>query len=279
MNGTVITICSLKHKDVWRLTSEALIRFVTASEYIVYVPEVERSEFERITGKAITIRSQEDLSVEFGENLSMKVSQAQNTERHGWYLQQFLKIEALLRCENERAVIWDADCVPLKEIKLFDSEGKVRYMSASEFNPHYFDLIYKILGLPRTHNHSFVIPGFPVYTTWIKEFADFLSGRYQMMPWHSVLMDNVDFRLRSGFSETETMGTWIVSRYSEMCSTSEYNWERSGQSKFGYARNFSLDKLISRAHEANEVDIVTFENWDLRGVKLFVNKLRAKLWG
>jgi hypothetical protein len=276
MKTSVISICTLKHANVWKLTAEALPRFIDATDFTVYVPESERNTFEKITNSRISVRSQEDLNDEFRSVLNVAVSRAENESRFGWYNQQFLKIEALISCPSERAVIWDSDCVPLCKINLFDSQGKAKYIKAYEYNKSYFDLIEKLLGIERSYPYSFVIPGFPTYTSWIREMVDELENNIEKKRWFQYLIENIDFSLKSGFSEFETMGTWIAENYSNEIVNSAYLWERSGQSRFGYAKKFHLDELIQLANEENSIDLVSFENWDLRGMRLFYSKLVSK---
>ena len=53
----VITICSLRHSDVWKLTSELLPQFISADKFVLYVPSNEIEEFRAITNDRIEIMS------------------------------------------------------------------------------------------------------------------------------------------------------------------------------------------------------------------------------
>lgn len=277
MKTQVITICSLGHKDVWKLTSELLPRFVEADEYLVYVPESEMTEFRSVTNSKITVRSQNELGTDYASKLWARVVSENNSQRYGWYLQQFLKIEALLMSDADRLIIWDADCVPVQKIATFDSSGNPIFMvGAFEYNASYFEAISKLLEMQRVQEFSFVIPGFPIPKAWVLEFEKTVSDTNGGKEWYDAILDTTSFSLKSGFSETETLGTFIANRYPNEWSTFEGFWERRGQKRFGYARNFSAKRIIRVARRAG-LDIVSFENWDIRGIRLVVRRLNEKL--
>lgn len=265
MSTTVITICSLGHADVWRLTTELMPRFVEADDYLVFVPEQEVEVFREITNKRFEVHSQDDLGAQYREELHREVLKSGNEQRFGWYWQQFLKIDAVIKDSNERQIIWDADCVPLTEIELFDGQGLPVYMRATEFHGTYFDAIERLTGLKRIQDFSFVIPGFPIFSTWMEELIDEIEQSHGV-PWFRAIMMTTDFSQRSGFSETETMGTWIANRKPNQWTTSVHPWERRGQSRFGFAKDFSPQELVALG-KRNGLEIVSFENWDLPSAK------------
>lgn len=273
MKSQVITICSLDHKDVWKLTSELMPQFIQADEYLVFVPEIEVPEFRNITNPKIQIRSQSELGSAYVDELSKRVAHANNTYRYGWYLQQFYKIEALVTSDADQLIIWDADCVPVRKIETFDEKGQPVFMVGShEYNKSYFDAITRLLGLQRVQEFSFVIPGFPIPKRWIQEFTHYVSQHNDGLEWHEAILNTTDFSLKSGFSETETLGTFVANQHSSEWSTFSGNWERRGQKRFGYARNFSARRIVRVARRAH-LDIVSFENWDVRGFRLVRRRL------
>ena len=269
----VISICSKSHADVWKLTSNFLPQFVKANSYQVFVPEVEVDFFKSITSERIEVRAQEELSAKFVGLLNEKFENSLNPKRFGWYLQQFLKIEALRQCPTEYVAIWDADCVPVKEIELMNNQNQPVYVDSSrEFHSDYFDNIERLLGMKRIQPLSFVIPGFPMKKSWIDEFIDFVEERHQTK-WYQAIMNSTNFELPSGFSETETLGTWIANTYPEEWSTRPGTWERYGQSRFGFARRMTPSRLLEIGDEFN-LEIITFENWDTRGYRRIIRALK-----
>ncbi len=269
-------MCTLDHSAVWKLTSSLLPEYVKADEYLVFVPEDEIIEFKKITNPRIVVRSENELGVHYSKELWRRISAKQNEIRFGWYLQQFYKIEALLKSDAELLLIWDADCVPVRSIKVFDEHGSPVYMTgAHEYNPAYFEAIGRLMNLNRVQEISFVIPGFPIPRSWVQEFETFLTVKHNGKTWFDAIMDTTDFSLKSGFSEFETLGTFVANMHSAEWSTFSGKWERRGQKRFGYARKFSPKKIVKVARRF-ELDIVSFENWDTRGIRLVMLRLSEK---
>ena len=273
---TVISICFAKHSDVWRLTSELLPKNVQADEYLVYVPANEIEFFKRVTNPEVGIRAQEDLGTIFRASLTGALNSADNSARLGWYLQQLYKIEAMRTAKSEIVAIWDADCVPVAEINLVDILGNPLYLDSSrELHQPYFQTIQRLLGMTRIQELSFVIPGFPMKQQWVVEFINFIEKKHGM-PWYEAIIKNTDMAQLSGFSETETLGTWLANQYPGQWSVESGSWERLGQSKFGYARKFTSSKLEILGKKMN-LQIITFENWDVRGLRRIYRAIKFKL--
>lgn len=259
----VISICSLEHKEVWKLTSNLLPEFVKADEYFVYVPEGEIKQFEEFTNSKIKILSQESLDVGFGKNLRYAIEKTTNASRFGWYLQQFYKIQALINSEKDISIIWDADCVPVKVFHFLDENEKLIYMYASEKHKDYFDAIKRLLKMDRVQDQSFVIPGFPFFKTWTKSFIRDVETVNGGINWYDAIIDTTNLDLLSGFSETETLGTWVANKQPNNWVSSTVNWERYGQSKFGFAKDFTPQSVVQLG-EVQNLGIISFENWDIK---------------
>lgn len=262
----VVSICHQSHKDVWKLTSELLPRFVKADEYFVYVPQKEMDDFRKVSSPLITVRSQESLDVGFGNLLLEKVKENFNEARFGWYLQQLYKIEALIESPTSATIIWDADGVPTRSIEMFNQKNEPLYMRATENHRAYFEMIERFLGLPIVQNQSFIVPGFPMLRAWINEFVEFIESRHAGKTWFEAIIQDTDLRLQGGFSEFETLGTWVANSYPQKWHPIDLNWERYGQSRFDYARNLSPVSLVELGSKHN-LDLISFENWDLRGIR------------
>jgi hypothetical protein len=256
----VISICSLKHKDVWKLTSHLLPNFVPADKYVVYVPANEIEKFHEITNPRVEVLSQGLLGEKYALPLKEILGNSGNILRYGWYLQQFFKIEALLQAKEDQLVIWDADCVPVARIPLFDEKERPIYMStASEYNEEYFSMIERLLGVSKIESMSFVIPGFPMKREWARSFIQDIELAHQGKSWSEAIISCVDFNKRSAFSETETLGTWVTHSHPREWVKSSGNWERCGQSRFNYARKLTPSNLVEIGKREG-LDIISFEN-------------------
>ena len=263
----VISVCNRQHIDVWKLTSALMPIYVEADDYVVYVPKNEIQEFKRATSERVQVLSEtDDLDIPFVEELRKKISDSGNSKRFGWYFQQYIKIQALIQSETDASILWDADCVPVKKIDFFDLTGRPKYMRASELHDEYFKMIDRILGLDRVQSQSFVTPGFPIFSKWVNELIFTIEQRNHGEKWFNAISNSTNFALESGFSEFELMGTWIANSHPDNWTSMDINWERLGQSRFNYARKLSMVDIVALG-EKHDLDIISFENWDLRGVR------------
>jgi hypothetical protein len=268
----VISVCSGSHLDVWARTSHLLPDFLSGDEFTVYVPDRDLARFEAVTDSRVRIESEEVIGSDFLEMLRRAVVAGGNVSRFGWYAQQFLKIEALRRTKSEQAVIWDADCVPVRPVTAFSRTGTPRYMKSKEHHPEYFSTISRLLNLQKTVDQSFIVPAFPYLKTWIEEFICEIEYRHGR-PWFESVIMCTDFSVSSGFSEFETMGTWVAHRHPNEWESAEVRWERFGTSRFGPASSLSADEMVGLAKRHN-LDVISFENWDSRGFRSRVRAFR-----
>lgn len=277
MSIASITICSLSHKDVWELTAPLMLKNLEIDNFFVYVPKDEVEAFSNITPSEFQILSQDKLDSKFAADLRRRLENLDNADRYGWYAQQFMKLEAVRQASSNQVVIWDADCVPVRPVPLFSKAGLPLYMKANEGHEPYFEVIDSLFGSLNRSQGSFVIPGFPFFQIWFEEMIAELEGN-SGLGWESVLMQKSQLGSLSGFSETETLGTWAFNRHREDMSWVKLNWERRGTSRFGYASKFSIPDVEKIGHQ-HDLDIISFENWDLRGLRLFKFRLANKVRG
>src|ERR1700679_2147205 len=58
----------------------------------------------------------------------------------GWYFQQFLKLQfAFVEPADDFYLIWDADTIPLRPMRFFDSSGRMLLTKAMEYHTPYFE--------------------------------------------------------------------------------------------------------------------------------------------
>lgn len=255
----VLSFCTLEHIDVWSRASELLPKYLKSDEYKLYVPDHEVERFQEITNIEIQVVPESILYQKFHAALKQKVQNSKNEKRFNWYLQQFLKIQSLVVNNSENLIIWDSDCIPLKPLSFFYEDVPI-YMKATEFHKEYFKLIDRVLNLKRIQNHSFITPGFPIPKSWVTQFINELE-KANNKSWFEIFITNINFNQMSGFSEFETLGTWVSNRHPKEFKYSDYTWERYGQSRFGKVSALTLAELVDIGLKY-ELDIISFENWD-----------------
>lgn len=280
----VISVCSAKDLDTWIDAGKRIVQFIDANEYLIIVPDHEVGLFEKISGPPYRIVPESTYVGDLKDRLK-NLLPPENQDRIGWYLQQFIKITAAkdqtLNGNLEDVVlIWDADTIPLKRLDFINKSGKLIYYQGAEQHTPYFEFIGRAFGLKRENEFSFIAQCFPAKIAWIQEFCQQLESSAGV-GWIEAVLMYLDHTQRAGFSEYESLGTFIWSRYrNEVVSISNL-WERNGQ------------KLLGKPSQLNEVewlglslayDYISFEAWDnnkgLRSKwRTYKNRLKFRAMG
>lgn len=250
------SVCTSTDLKIWMHTSKNLLEYVPSNYYLIIVPDDEVKIFRAVTDKKINVIPEtvyiNDLRKSLNERNVPK-------NRIGWYLQQFIKLSVLKQARtNENYVIWDADTVPLKEIGFFERSGKVQFYIGSENHEPYFETIEKLLGFGKVASFSFIAQSFPCKGIWAKEFFDFIENRFPE-GYETAIINNINFAEESGFSEYETLGSFILNRFQEQLIIKKNLWLRNGCGLIG-----GPDNLIRFPYKnfLNEFDHITFERWE-----------------
>jgi hypothetical protein len=256
----VISVCSIKDIDVWTVAAKHIEQFISAKQYTVIVPDAQVQIFAAVTKAPYQVKP-ESL---FVGNLKEKIVQTltpENQDRVGWYLQQFVKISAVLTHDDRDVVlIWDADTVPLKKLEFINSSGQFIYYKGDEYRKSYFDFIERALGLKRTQNFSFIAQSLILKVSWARELTNALTQSAKL-PWIDAVLSFLDKAEPAGFAEFETLGTWIWNHHPNEILITNKPWYRNGLSLVG--NPLVLSKLIW-VGLAKHYDFISFEDWDMK---------------
>lgn len=255
----VISVCSKPDIQTWGVASVRILKYINSKNYTIITPESDTKEFIKCTPREYTVVSEEDyLTPVFKKLLNQKIqSSSIGSSRHGWYLQQFLKLIALENTSDDGlALIWDADTVPLKKLT-FQKDGKVLFYKGDEFHPPYFKVIKSLLKLEKTNSFSFIAQCLPCKGSWLKTMRKTIEINSQKN-WLEGILDSIDFNNSSGFSEYETIGTFIESCYFEKISILNNRWSRYGGGLIGSINNLWLLEDILKSR----YDFIAFEKWN-----------------
>jgi hypothetical protein len=265
----VISVCSSKDIDVWTVAAKHVIQFIDADSYLVIVPDKEVELFSAVTCEPYQVKPESDYVGNAKERISQKLDAA-NQHRVGWYLQQFVKISAVLaRNDGDVVLIWDADTVPLKPLEFIDANGQLVYYRGEEFRKSYFDFLERALGLKRTQTFSFIAQSLVLRVAWARELFESLEKNAQL-PWMDAILSYVDPSEPAGFAEFETLGTWIWHHHRNEIVISDRPWYRNGFSLVG--NPLTLSQSVWRGL-AKYYDFVSFEIWDQRyGIRQWLKK-------
>ncbi|WP_114651941.1 DUF6492 family protein [Polynucleobacter necessarius] len=256
----VISVCSAKDIDVWTVAAPKIIKNIKASYYTVIVPDSQVALFSSVTNAPYQVKPESQFIGNAKEKIAYTLTE-NNQDRVGWYLQQFVKIAAVLRHRDDDLVlIWDADTVPVRPLSFVEPDGRLLYYKGSEYRSFYFIFIEKALGLKRTQDFSFIAQSLMVRASWAHSLFQSLENKTQL-PWIDAILSQLDPSEPSGFAEFETLGSWIWHHHRNEILVSDRPWYRYGFSLVGNPLNLSV--LVWRGL-AKYYDFVSFEAWDQR---------------
>lgn len=250
----VISTCSSKDLEVWRVSSPKIIEKIKSKKYIVIVPQSEISLFQSASPSQYEVVDENKYTKNFLYRLESneKISKSSIS----WYIQQFLKLSALSEIdEDEIALIWDADTVPLKEIE-FEKNGRIIFYKGHEYHKPYFETIKKLLNCGKQNNYSYIAQCIPCKGRWIKSLIEKFEKNGAQ--WEQAIINSIDFSQKSSFSEYETLGTFIENNFFDEIQITDQRWQRYGNGIIGAPSNLRyFSKILSTRY-----DFVSFEAWD-----------------
>jgi hypothetical protein len=162
-------------------------------------------------------------------------------QRAGWYLQQFLKLSFGQYAGVFRYLIWDADTVLLKPIEFFDGE-MVLLNRAREFNKPYFDTFERLLGYAAPLKSSVISQYAPIESAHVGEMQNQIESRHGR-EWIEAVLAGLPGDFQSEFSEYETYGNFLASRYPHKIRLVRHKWLRYGADVVGNVETQSLEAL------------------------------------
>jgi hypothetical protein len=168
--------------------------------------------------------------------IQLELDHRQLPQMYGWYAQQFIKIRLISQlADNELALIWDGDTIPLRPLQ-FQRSGKILHFVGNEYHEPYFQTLHNSLGITKQTPHSFISQCFPLRPLAVKKFIAELGGEQWILNTLRALSDTSDCR----FSEYESLGNFILARQLYDIEFLQVPWERNG-AKY-YYRHGSLEQ-------------------------------------
>jgi len=254
----LISVCSAKDLDVWTVAAKKIVQFISAAHYTVIVPDSQVEIFASVTSTPFQVKPESNFVGDAKTRIAQTLSE-DNQDRVGWYLQQFVKISAILAHDDQDIVlIWDADTVPLKSLEFIDQNGRLIYYKGSEFRKSYFDFIERALGLERNQDFSFIAQSLVAKVVWVRELFQYLENKTQKS-WPEAVLAFLDPREPAGFAEFETLGTWFWQNHRSEMVISDRPWQRNGLSLVGNPLKLSQSTWLGLS---KSYDFISFELWD-----------------
>ena len=258
MISKVICVCCIRDVAIWKISSEYIIRNIDAESYEVIVPDADVDLFRKVTLNKFMV-TEESKYLEHRNISWLKSKFPQNLKfRAGWYLQQFVKIQALRAGDGVVNLVWDADTVPLKELNFIDSDEKLIYYKSEEYHVAYFSMIKRLIGFDKIVDFSFIAQCFAAKSAWVNNFCLEIEEIYGVN-WIEAVVNNLDFTEGCGFSEYESLGTYFSHKYTEQMLLNSSAWQRFGNSLIGNINNLTHENELILAEK---YDFISFESWD-----------------
>lgn len=266
-----LVIISVAHGPVlpvWKYASRLLSERFPGARKIVIVPAKEIPLFQKATAEGFLVRAEDEVMAPWAKKFR-SASAGGLANRRGWYLQQLLKIQALIDySDSANLLIWDADTLPLQNIDFFGSEAP-RYFLGTEHNGKYFETITKLFGPLRHIESSFIAQCFPIRGADIKRFVRHLESKHEVGAMDA-LIDAIDFSHPASFSEYETLGAFLTSVGAFAEQPKSRSWSRNGWRRIGSPR---IAYWFYRSQEHPDLAYAAFER------KPKVYRMRSSLKG
>jgi SAM-dependent methyltransferase len=259
----VISVCMSKDLPYWEIASRNLIKFVESDSYEVVVPDGEVELFIRATPSAIQVVPESRYCGARDLAFLKQRFPPELRERSGWYLQQFLKMEAIRQGRPDATcLVWDADTVPLRHMKFFDESGRFVYrmgIHRPAIHQPYFDTIKELLNIDRETDSSFISQCFPINGQRVRDLCNQIAQNNNVENWWDAVVEHISRNPSGcGFSEYETMGAFLLKNHREEITMLPGQYFRPGNSLFPTA---SLDSLpVSRIAES--LEYIAYDNYD-----------------
>ena len=243
----------IKHYDVY-------LRYINAKRIVLVGPKSIMPHIENTNKQLVFLDEDSILNDLTYQNVYEAIYEIDQdaTGRCGWYLQQFLKMAYAYKCKDDYYLVWDSDTLPLHEISMIDSHGKVCLDVKSEYNKPYFETIKSLgIAVPRIPYFSFISEHMLIEKRKMIELINIIEKRKtERKPfWKNIISQIQPFQLGdSGFSEFETYGNYVYSYYKDDYVIRKWKSLRSASMFYD---EFN-ENLIERFHIF--FDAISFEN-------------------
>lgn len=189
---------------------------------------------------------------------NLLISQGGSGNNAGWYFQQFLKFGiSKLETLSENFIIWDADAVILNKLYFIEND-KFIFKVTDENNSAYFDFLEKVLHIKKQISHSFISENMIFNKSHVNELLDkiMLFKNNETKNWWEIIIKNINENElnRSGFSEYETYGNFMIYYYQNKVKIESARTYRNAKNLLGENPN-KFDLLLMKLF----FDYISFE--------------------
>lgn len=180
----------------------------------------------------------------------------------GWYYQQFLKLSYAFCCPDSYYMTWDGDTIPCAPFSMFDDQGRPFMDMKREYHREYFETMEKLIpGLSRTTDRSFISEHLLFDRELVRELVRVIEGNDSLEGrsyWEKIIRAiPPELITKSAFSEFETYGSFVTTRYPDRYVFRSWHSFRTG------GDFFDIGTICDRDYEWLAVDFaaISFEKW------------------
>lgn len=234
------------------------------NKIVIICPNVTVSKYQidvEIPGLEIISEDSILLGLSLNSIREIIVSRGGDGHRAGWYLQQFLKMGYAFSSSTTEYLIWDADTIPLNYLNYHTSDNKCIFTMKDEFHKPYFDTLEKLLEYGKQTHHSFIAEHMLINKDRMIELISEIesnSSLYGSSFFEKILYSiNKNNLSKSGFSEFETYGSFILHNYPSTYSMRRLKTARHAKIVLGVSPSESALNWFSKCY-----DTLSLEKWD-----------------
>ena len=169
------------------------------------------------------------------------------TSRDGWYEQQFLKMGYSRICKKNYYLIWDVDTIPIKHFNLFENNHPFFDMKTEHHIP-YFNTINRLIPGLKFANYSYISEHMVIKTDLMNNLLDNIEKNDKIpgkLFWEKILMAiDVQYIPDSGFSEYETYGSFVDTKYPHFYNHRNWYSKRDAKTVYDSSLNLNEDDII-----------------------------------
>ena len=204
-----------------------------------------------------------------------------STDRDGWYEQQFLKMAYSIICKKDYYLIWDVDTIPIKPFKIFKKNRPFFDMKTEHHTP-YFNTIEKLIPGLKFRGKSYISEHMIIKTEFMKNLLEHIELNNNLpgkLFWEKILMsiDTQDINF-SGFSEYETYGSYVDSKYPYTYRHRNWFSLREANTYFGNSENLNKDDLKWLSKSFQALSFEKFSKFDVNYLDIVKNPKIKKLY-
>src|SRR6266487_785735 len=176
----VVTTCRARDLPILEITVRRLAEYVPFRALCVVAPDNDCHRFRSRLGGEVRVFPENEFipDMRIGQLRGLNVPSF--PKGAGWYFQQLLKLQyAFVEPADDYYLIWDADTVPLRSLRFFDSAGRMLLTKATEYHAPYFETYRRLLGEDPKREFSFISQHMLVQKSVAREMLSRIEQRVE----------------------------------------------------------------------------------------------------